>query len=385
MTHVVLRVGVGIVVVWFGSASGQGATGEGPTFIERGLRGGVVQAEVEQDPLAALREIERRVRAVVAAAGPATVALDLGFGTGSGVVVDEQGTILTAAHVIGDPGRLVQVRFPDGTVATARTLGSDRQTDAGMARLQGEGPWPWVPRAGEGEVDVHGDAPADEDARGSDPRAPGGGEAGDLAGGVTPGDWVVALGHPAGFEIERPVTARLGRVVRVRSGLGVQSDCVLIGGDSGGPLLNLDGQVVGIHSRIGPSARTNIHVGMDVFNTAWDRLADGQRWGQRRTPLLGVVLVRVDVIQALRATGQAHHEGDLPDGVAVARVLHDSAADDAGLRVGDIITAIDGRRVGNEATVYETMAMQEPGDTVVLSIWRDGRMRNISVALGERS
>ncbi len=314
------------------------------------------------DPLAALRQIEDRVRVVVAAAGPATVGLDLGFGTGSGVVIDPQGTILTAAHVIGEPGRLIQVFFPDGTVATARTLGSDRQTDAGMARLQGEGPWPWVPRP----------APGDPATEGSSE--------------VSPGDWVVALGHPAGFDARRPVVARLGRVVRVRPGIGVQSDCVLIGGDSGGPLINLDGQVIGIHSRIGPSARTNIHVGMPVYDQHWEPLADGQRWGQRRTPLLGVLL------QSLSAdeTDDNPVASDPLAGMAVRRVLPQSAADQAGLREADVIISIDGRAMPDQAAVNETMAMQEPGDFVTLSIWRptrrgqDGERLELRVRLGAR-
>ena len=317
------------------------------------------------DPLAELREIQRRVRAVVAAAAPATVGLDVGLGTGSGVVVDEAGTILTAAHVIGPPGRLIQVFFPDGRVATARTLGSDRETDAGMARLQGEGPWPYVPWAG--------DAGADDT---SPPPAPEADELAVASGPTAVGDWVVALGHPSGFDVDRPVTARLGRVVRIRPGVGVQSDCVLIGGDSGGPLLSLDGRVVGIHSRIGPSARTNIHVGTGIFAQGWDRLAGGERWGQTRTPLMGVMLERVDADAA--ATPPR------PAGVMIRQVLPDSAADDAGLKRGDVMTALDGRSVLTEAAVYEALAMQQPGDRVRLTLWRRGGVRQVEVQLGER-
>ena len=353
-----------MVLLWGGVVAAGGA--EVSTAMAE--RSGAAEAEAEADPLAELREIERRVRAVVAAAGPATVGLDVGLGTGSGVVVDEAGTILTAAHVIGEPGRLIQVFFPDGTVATARTLGSDLQTDAGMARLQGEGPWPFVPWAGD---------TAREPAEGESGEAAAGQEGKDLevkSGATAVGDWVVALGHPSGFDADRPVTARLGRVVRIRPGVGLQSDCVLIGGDSGGPLLNLSGEVVGIHSRIGPSTRTNIHVGTGIFAEGWSRLARAERWGEPRTPLLGVMLERVAADEA----------GRRPAGVRVGQVLPGSAAADAKLRAGDVLTAIDGRSIRDEAQVFEAMAMQQPGDEVRLTVWRKGKARQIAVQLGER-
>jgi serine protease Do len=284
-----------------------------------------------------LREIERRVGAVVDTAGPATVGLMVGRrGAGSGVVIDEAGTILTAAHVIGEPGRPLRVFFPDGSTAMARSLGSDVETDTGMAKLEGEGPWPFVPLVG-------GDGPA-------------------------AGDWVVALGHPAGFNEERPTTVRLGRVIRVRSdGSGVQSDCTLIGGDSGGPLLNLEGQVVGIHSRIGPNARTNIHVGAAEFRRVWDRLASGERWGERRAPLLGIV----------------YRDAEAGAGVDVQRVMRATAAAEAGLRRGDRIVQLNGLPVRDQRDVFETMSMQAPGDTLRLTLLREQRRLTLDAVLGE--
>ncbi|MEM6458009.1 MAG: S1C family serine protease [Planctomycetota bacterium] len=283
-----------------------------------------------------LRQIERRVTEVAAAAGPATVALDLGlFGTGSGVVVSEDGVILTAAHVIGEAGRRFDVRFPDGTVAKARTLGSDRQNDSGMAKLEGDGPWPFVPLA---EPDA-----------------------------ARRGDWVVALGHPGGFDAERPVVVRLGRVIRVRPVVGIQTDCSLIGGDSGGPLLNLDGEVVGIHSRIGQSSRTNIHVAVGDYVASWDRLFRGREWGERRMPLLGVVFT-------------PDEEGR---GVRIDRVIRGSAAARAGVRRGDLLTRMGVLEIRDSQTVMEIMALQAPGDTVELTLLRGGREVVLDVQLGE--
>ena len=236
--------------------------------------------------------------------------------------------------------------FPDGRVAPARTLGVDAQSDAGMARLEGEGPWPFV-------------AIEEQDA------AP-----------ILPGDWVISLGHPAGYLESRPVTARLGRVLRVRPEIGIQSDCALIGGDSGGPVINLAGRVIGIHSRIGPSARTNIHVHLQRFRLQWQRLAAGENWGKPETPLLGVMLQTVRPEE-----GQDAAE---PLGVEVMRVLEGSAAEVAGLRVGDVIERIDGRACRDENELYEAMALQQPGDAMRLSVRRDGKLQVLSATLGVR-
>lgn len=283
-----------------------------------------------------LRVIQERTEAVAEKAAPATVALDLGIaGTGSGVVVSEDGYVLTAAHVIGDAGQLVQVRFPDGSTATGRTLGSDQQNDAGLVKLQGDGPWPFVPMA---EPDT-----------------------------LAPGDWVVALGHPGGFDEDRTVVVRLGRIVRVRKVVGLMSDCSLIGGDSGGPLFNTDGEVVGIHSRIGQSERTNIHVPISEYHTGWDRLAAGRQWGRRQMPLLGVLL----------------DPDNEERGVLVQRVFRDSAAARAGMKRGDIIVRVDDQPMLDDRTIHEYMALQVPGDPVVVTVLRDNKEIQLEATLGE--
>lgn len=283
-----------------------------------------------------LRVIQARVEAVAEQAAPATVALDLGIaGTGSGVVVSEDGYVLTAAHVIGDADQLVQVRFPDGSTATGRTLGSDQQNDAGLVKLQGDGPWPFVPMA---EPDT-----------------------------LEPGDWVVALGHPGGYDEDRTVVVRLGRIVRVRKVVGIMSDCSLIGGDSGGPLFNTEGEVVGIHSRIGQSERTNIHVPISEYHSGWDRLAAGRQWGRRQMPLLGVLL----------------DPDNEERGVLVQRVFRRSAASRAGMKPGDVIVRVDDQPMLDDRTIHEYMALQLPGDPVLLTVLRDGEEIQLEATLGE--
>ncbi|MEM7626956.1 MAG: S1C family serine protease [Planctomycetota bacterium] len=288
------------------------------------------------ETLEQLRDLETRVQAVVRDAAPATVALNVaGRGTGSGVIVTPDGFILTAAHVIGPPGRLIQVRFPDGSVAPARTLGSDRGNDAGMAKLEGDGPWPFVPMA--------------------------------TAASLQPGDWTVALGHPAGFDEERPVVARLGRVVRLRRTF-VQSDCALIGGDSGGPLFNLRGQVVGIHSRIGKQAKSNYHVPVGDYQRTWQELAEGLTWGQRQFPLLGVFL----------------DDDPTGRGVVIRGVVPGTAAAKAGIREGDTLLLIDEEPCTDDQTVIEYLALLAPGDPVDITLQRGDQQLTLRAILEPR-
>lgn len=290
-----------------------------------------------------LRLIEARVRQVVADRTGVTVCVRIGGASGSGVVVDPEGTVLTAAHVSGRPGRKVTVIFPDGSRREGRTLGHDARQDAGMIRITDpapEGGWPWVPLA---EVEP-----------------------------LVVGDWVVAMGHPGGFDRQRPMVARLGRVQKVGFG-GVVTDCTLLGGDSGGPLFDLDGRLVAIHSRIGLSTRQNMHAPVSVFVAGRQRMAAGEVWNQWElpagdvdAPLLGVA-------------GRDHVRG-----VEVMSVVAGSAAEAAGIAVGDVITGIDGRPVADEAALVRRIATLKVGQSVRVALWRADGTRVVDAMLGSR-
>src|SRR5690606_1520398 len=92
------------------------------------------------------------------------------------------------------------------------------------------------------------------------------------------GQWVLALGHPGGFESGRRPVLRLGRILDVEDD-AIRTDCTLVGGDSGGPLFDMQGRVIAIHSRIGGPLTANIHVPVNVYKENWDRLAAGEAWG----------------------------------------------------------------------------------------------------------
>ncbi len=297
-----------------------------------------VKAETVED----LAEIERRVEAVIEKAADATVCVRAGGGSGSGVIISEDGYVLTAGHVSSEPDRPVTFVFPDGKTVRGKTLGINVGVDAGLAKITDEGDWPHV-------------------------------EMGDMEG-VEPGAWVVAMGHPGGFNIERPVVARLGRINMVRSTV-IRTDCTIIGGDSGGPLFNLDGEVVGIHSRISNSLRHNYHVPIAQFTDGWDRMAAGEVWNRVARggvrpggPFIGV---------------QGANREALGEGAAIGRVNADSPAEEAGLRRGDVIIEFDGKPIGSFGDLALTVRAMEPGDKAAVIVQRGEEQVELEIVIGK--
>lgn len=193
-----------------------------------------------------LDAIQQRLQENLPDAMKATVAVLVRNGAGSGVIVSPDGLVLTAGHVIEAPGRDVRIVLSDGRILKGKSLGTDRGADTGMIQIQGKGPFPFAPL-------------------------------GDLSQ-VRAGDWCFALGHPEGPDLKRGIVVRLGRVISANK-LLVWSDCILLGGDSGGPLLDLDGRVIGINSWISLPTEANFHVPISAFQTRWNKLAAGTQIG----------------------------------------------------------------------------------------------------------
>lgn len=327
------RIGIGLVTFALAIGAAGLASAERPA----------VQDKDAPETLEDLRQIQGCVEALVEKASPATVALNVGEGTGSGVIVSEDGLIITAAHVIADPrsgdfevGRKIQVIFPDGRVEPATTVGADGRLDAGMVKLDEPGPWPHVSMADAGSLQL--------------------------------GDWVVALGHPGGFDPERSVVVRLGRMIRIRDQV-MQSDCTLVGGDSGGPLFNLQGQVVGIHSRIGRSARSNYHVAIDVYHENWDEFAAGVvEEGSIPFTVLGVILEVDD---------------DQENGALVDQVVEGTAAHKAGIKPGDRIIRIDEDELADGRALMAYIAAMNPGEEITVVVMRKGKEVKLQATLGD--
>lgn len=187
-----------------------------------------------------LKAIERHVTNLVARVSPAVVALEIGSAIGSGVVISPDGLVLTAGHVCGRPDRGVTFIFPDGRRVRGKTLGVDEDTDTGLARIEDRGPWPHA---------LPGDLTS-----------------------AQAGDWTLALGHPGGFDRRRSLVVRLGRIIRLSPGT-LQTDCTISPGDSGGPLFDMFGHVIGIHNAISGSMAGNFHAPITDYYRAWTRLS----------------------------------------------------------------------------------------------------------------
>lgn len=290
-----------------------------------------------------LAQIEARVAKVIELATPATVCVQSGGGSGSGVIISADGYVLTAGHVAVEPDRPVTFIFPDGKKVRGKSLGINIGIDAGLMKITDGGEWPHV-------------------------------ELGEMAA-IKPGSWVVAMGHPGGFDMERSVVSRLGRVYRVRSSV-IQTDCTIIGGDSGGPLFDLDGKVVGIHSRISNSLRQNFHVPISIYQQDWERLAAGEVWN------------RLPLRNNLRPGGpyigvQGENDFEPGKGAALSRVYADSPAAKAGLRAGDVVIELDRSPIGTFGDLAEVVGKLEPGDRVPVVVMRRDERVALEIVIGK--
>jgi serine protease Do len=288
-----------------------------------------------------LRALQAQVQAVVARVSPAVVGLRIG-GQGSGVIVSEDGYVLTAGHVASAPGRDVTVILSNGRFAHGQSLGVNYGMDSGLVKILDDPPaggWPHVEM----------------------------GKSGDLV----KGQWCIALGHPGGYKFGRTPPLRLGRILEIRGNF-VRTDCTLVGGDSGGPLFDLDGKVIAIHSRIGNALSDNLHVPIDTFAQTWDRLARGESWGMSFLggrpggPYLGFQV-----------------DPDASD-CRVGELYSNSPAGAAGIHKGDVITKFDGQRIANAGELLIYLSARRPGDEVSVDVRRDDKPMTFKLTVGRR-
>lgn len=305
-----------------------------------------LQAREPARDLRDLGRLEAKVAATSRQALPATVALlsDRTGSSGSGVIVAEDGLILTAAHVIQGAETMLVV-FPDGKQVQGKVLGANYSKDIAMVRITEPGKWPFVSLGASRTLDA--------------------------------GDWVIALGHSAGFDPARTPPVRFGRVVSKGPGNFLTTDCTLIGGDSGGPLFDLEGRLVAIHSSIGNSLSNNNHAGIDGFREDWDRILAGETWGSLSlnpfaNPEMPVLGIGMAMMRGVR-------------GVIVESVVPGSPAAAAGVRTGDVITAIDGSEVRDGGELLQILAKRQAGDRVKLGLLRERRKLEREVTLKRRS
>ncbi|MBQ2621183.1 MAG: trypsin-like peptidase domain-containing protein [Thermoguttaceae bacterium] len=211
------------------------------------LESGKIKVEITKEQLAQnineLKELEKKLDELNKKVSPAVVGIVIGNASGSGVIVNPEGLIMTAGHVSGMAGRDAKVILSDGRIVNAKSLGGVNPVDAGLIQITDPGEYPFA------EIDR-------KDT-------------------TQQGDWVVAYGHPLGYRQGRPPVMRLGEVIR-DSDTVIQTDCVMISGDSGGPLFNLKGEVIGINSRISENAAQNFHVPTKIFLEYWGKMVASQ-------------------------------------------------------------------------------------------------------------
>ncbi|MDB0018657.1 trypsin-like peptidase domain-containing protein, partial [bacterium] len=291
---------------------------------------------------------------LAAQAQPAVVQLNVGGaegeGTGSGFVISEDGYIVTNHHVAGGVGEdgTVEVVFSDESTATGTLVGSDAGYDLAVVKVNRDG-LPTLPLGSSSDVRV--------------------------------GDVAVALGSPLGLQgtvtsgivsaLERPVTAG-GQGQGSTSFINaIQTDAAINPGNSGGPLLNGSGEVIGVNTAIaslgavgGPGGSIGLGFAIPI-DTAQRIVDEIISTGSSTTPVIGVSL-------DTSFTGP---------GARVAEVTPGSGADLAGIQDGDVITAIDGDVIGESTELIVSIRSNAPGDSVELTILRDGRTQDVTVTL----
>src|SRR5918994_578682 len=264
-------------------------------------------------------------------------------GEGSGFIVSADGYILTNAHVVENADE-VTVRTTDRREYTAKVVGVDAQTDVAVLKIEAKN----LPSV-----------------RLGDPSK------------LRPGEWVVAIGSPFGFE--NSVTAGIvSATSRAMPGGNytpfIQTDVAVNPGNSGGPLFNLDGEVVGINSQI--YSRTGGYMGVsfaipiDVASNVKDQLVKTGRVTRSRT---GVQIQEVTA-QLAESFGL-----DRPRGALVGMVENDGPGERGGINAGDVILKVDGETVETSSQVPVMIAGKKPGSSVAIEVWRNGSTKELSV------
>ena len=285
-----------------------------------------------------LRLLQKQVQQAAKQAMPATVGVIVGQGAGSGVIVSADGLVLTAGHVVGKADRRATFLLPDGRKLHGKTLGANHGIDAGM--LQIENPpadLPFLPIA---------------------KKLP------------KVGEWVITLGQPGGTLDDRSPPLRLGRVLGGDDDW-VCTDCTLVGGDSGGPLINLRGEVLAVHSSIGPKIVHNFHVPVIAIRDHWDRLLAGEVWGN--------ALAEVVDSELRPLIGIAGYT--LEEQCKITEVFRGLPAYEAGLRPGDIVLAVDDDPITAFDEISQKVMQKQPGQKMKLKVERDGKTLEIEVVL----
>ena len=267
-------------------------------------------------------------------------------GAGTGFLIDADGLILTNHHVIDGADRIM-VRLTDGRNLRATRIGSDPDTDIALIKVASKAPLPF---ASLGNSD-----------------------------GLRVGEWVIAIGNPLAYEhtVTVGVVSFIGRKLFDTSlDRYIQTDAAINFGNSGGPLINARGEVIGINAAISSRA-SNIGFAVPI-NQARGILPQLRDRGRVSRGYIGVMLRDVDP-DLQRSLGLTSSSGAL-----VQDVTDGSPGSRAGVKTYDLIVAVDGKPIGGNDALIQLIASRQPGTTATLQVLRDGRSMNIPVKLAER-
>ena len=267
-------------------------------------------------------------------------------GAGSGFIIDADGSILTNHHVV-DRAERITVKLSDGRTVRARLVGSDADTDIALIKVDGENGLPVAPLGDSSTLRM--------------------------------GEWVCAIGNPLGYEhsVTVGVISFLGRKLFDKSlDNYIQTDAAINFGNSGGPLINAQGEVIGINAAISSRASS---IGFAVpINGASSALPQLRARGRVSRGYMGVGLrdVDADLERSLKLT--------VDHGALVQDITAGSPADRAGLRPYDIITSLDDRAIASDDQLIREISARAPGSAARLRLVRDGHDQTVTVKLAER-
>jgi serine protease Do len=267
---------------------------------------------------------------------------------GSGFIISKDGYILTNEHVV-DGADEITVKLTDKREFKAKVVGSDKRTDIALLKIEPAGALPAVKMGDPGKLKV--------------------------------GEWVVAIGSPFGFEntVTAGIVSGKGRTMQDANLVPfIQTDVAINVGNSGGPLFNMRGEVVGINSRLFSPTGTYLGIAFAIpIDVALDVQTQLQAKGRVSRGRIGVAIQEVSKDLA------TSFGLDKPRGALVVSVEKGSPAERAGVESSDIITKVDGKPVEAQSDLPRFIAAIRPGTKTELEVWRKGGTRNLTITVGE--
>ena len=272
-----------------------------------------------------------------------------GRGMGSGFIISADGYVLTNHHVVAD-AETVKVKLSDRREFDAKVVGSDEQYDVALLKIDAKG----LPTVRVGDSNT-----------------------------LKPGQWVVAIGSPFGLDhsVTAGIVSATGRsnpYAEQRYVPFIQTDVAINQGNSGGPLLNTRGEVVGINSQIFSASGGYMGISFAIpVDLAMNAVEQIKKTGKVSRGQLGTVVQPIDALKAQALK--------LPDsrGALVNQLVDDSAAAKAGIQVGDVIRSVNGTEIGVASDLPPLIGSLPPGSKVKLGVLRDGKLREVNVTLTE--